>query len=80
MESNFAKRLYKKYNLPERNIPVVGMITRLTDQKGLDLVVDKFHDLMKADLQFVLLGTGEQKYQELFQTYANKYPEKVAVK
>ncbi|MEK6558634.1 MAG: glycogen synthase GlgA [Planctomycetota bacterium] len=74
------KALQNKFRLPERNIPVVGMITRLTDQKGLDLVVDKFHDLMKADLQFVLLGTGEQKYQELFQTYANKYPAKVAVK
>ncbi|MEK7291144.1 MAG: glycogen synthase GlgA [Planctomycetota bacterium] len=74
------KALQNKFRLPERNIPVVGLITRLTDQKGLDLVVDKFHDLMKADLQFVLLGTGEQKYQELFQTYANKYPAKVAVK
>ena len=74
------KALQNKFRLPERNIPVVGMITRLTDQKGLDLVVDKFQDLMKADLQFVLLGTGEQKYQELFQTYANKYPAKVAVK
>ena len=74
------KALQNKFRLPERNIPVVGMITRLTDQKGLDLVVNKFQDLMKADLQFVLLGTGEQKYQELFQTYANKYPAKVAVK
>ena len=56
------------------------MITRLADQKGLDLVVDKFGDLMKAGLQFVLLGTGEQRYHEFFLDYARTYPEKVAVK
>ena len=56
------------------------MITRLTDQKGLDLVTNKFQDLMKTDFQFVLLGTGEQRYHELFQGYAKTFPQKVAVK
>ena len=43
-ENNFAKKaLQRKYNLPERDVPVIGMITRLIDRKGLDLVtVDKF--------------------------------------
>jgi len=74
------KALQRKYKLPERDVPIIGMITRLTDQKGLDLVVDKFRDLMKADLQFVLLGTGDQRYHEFFQNYAKTYPTKVAVK
>lgn len=74
------KALQRKYKLPERGVPLVGMITRLADQKGLDLVVDKFRDLMKAGLQFILLGTGEQRYHEFFQDYARTYPEKVAVK
>lgn len=74
------KALQRKYKLPERDVPIIGMITRLADQKGLDLVVDKFHDLMKADLQFVLLGTGDQRYCELFQNYAKTYPAKVGVK
>lgn len=73
------KALQKKYQLPERDSPLIGMITRLTDQKGLDLVVDKFHELMKRDLQFVLLGTGDPWYHELFQNYAKTYPKKVAV-
>jgi starch synthase len=56
------------------------MITRLIDQKGLDLVTRKFQDLMKTDSQFVLLGTGEPQYHELFRAYAKRFPHKVAVK
>jgi len=74
------RALQRKYNLPERDFPIIGMITRLTDQKGLDLVTNKFQDLMKTDFQFVLLGTGEQRYHELFQGYAKTFPQKVAVK
>src|SRR3972149_4958908 len=74
------KALQRKYNLPERDVPVIGMITRLIDQKGLDLVTNKFQDLMKTDFQFVLLGTGEQRYHELFRAYAKTFPKKVAVK
>ena len=74
------RALQRKYNLPERDFPIIGMITRLTDQKGLDLVTNKFQDLMKTDSQFVLLGTGEPRYHELFQAYAKTFPKKVAVK
>lgn len=74
------KALQRSYNLPERDVPVIGMITRLADQKGLDLVVNKFQELMNVDLQFVLLGTGELRYHELFQAYTNIFSHKVAVK
>src|SRR4030065_2506396 len=74
------RALLRKYNLPERDVPIIGMITRLIDQKGLDLVARKFRDLMKTDSQFVLLGTGEPRYHELFQAYAKTFPKKVAVK
>ncbi len=74
------KNLQKKYRLPEEDVPVFGMITRLTDQKGLDLIVDMFRDFMKLNLQFILLGTGEQRYHELFRSYTKIFPTKVAVK
>ena len=73
------RALQRKYKLPEKDCPLIGMITRLTSQKGLDLVVDKFRDLMNTDLQFVLLGTGDPWYHELFNSYAKTYPKKVAV-
>jgi len=74
------RALQRKYNLPERDVPIIGMITRLIDQKGLDLVARKFRDLMKTDSQFVLLGTGEPRYHELFRAYTKRFPHKVAVK
>lgn len=74
------KFLQNKFKLPDKDVPVVGMITRLADQKGLDLIVDRFQDLMKLNLQFILLGTGDQRYHELFQNYAKTFSHKVAVK
>ncbi len=74
------KDLQNKYKLPERDVPIIGMISRLTDQKGLDLIVDKFQDLMKIDLQFILLGKGEDRYHKIFESYAKAFPQKVAVK
>lgn len=77
----FCKRaLQRKYKLPERDVPIIGMISRLTDQKGLDLIVDKFQDLMKINLQFILLGNGEDRYHKIFESYAKTFPQKVAVK
>ncbi len=62
--------------LPETDVPVVGMVTRLADQKGLDIVAKAMDDLMKLDMQFVLLGTGEKRYVDMLYSYLKKYPEK----
>jgi starch synthase len=55
------------------------MITRLTVQKGLDLLTDIFEELMKLDLQLVILGTGEEKYQARLRELGTRYPGKVSV-
>ena len=62
------------------NRPLLGMISRLADQKGFDLVAEIMEDLMNLDVGFVLLGTGEQKYHDLFLNVAKKYPEKAGIK
>ena len=68
--------LHKSLN----NHPLLGMISRLADQKGFDLVAEIMEDLMNLDVGFVLLGTGEQKYHKLFLDIAKKYPEKAGIK
>jgi starch synthase len=50
--------------------PLVGMVSRLTKQKGLDLLVYVFDELMKEDVGLVLLGTGETEYEEFFRSAA----------
>ncbi len=57
-----------------KDIPLVGMISRLVDQKGLDLVADIMEYALMLGIQFVVLGTGDPKYEALFKELAQKYP------
>ncbi len=63
----------------EINTPLIGMISRLTSQKGFDLIEDIFDKLMERDVQVVLLGTGESRFEQFFRDAAERYPERVAV-
>lgn len=74
------KALLKKNQLNfQEQTPVIGMISRLADQKGFDLIVEVIDDLMKLNLQMVILGTGDAKYHELLETISRKFPRKLAI-
>jgi starch synthase len=66
--------------LEDPQVPVVGMVTRLAAQKGMDLLEDTLGSLLSRDLQFVLLGTGERRYMEFFEGLQARYPGKVGVR
>ena len=71
--------LQKELGLPiDENKIMIGVVSRLTDQKGFDLVAYKLEELCAADVQIVVLGTGDEKYENLFRHYAWKYPEKLS--
>ncbi len=59
-------------------IPMVGMVSRLVAAKGLDLVAAVLDDLLALDLQLVILGTGEEKYESMFRVAAHRYPSKLS--
>ncbi len=61
------------------NVPLLGMISRLVDQKGFDLVAEAFTRLIDLDIGIVILGTGERKYHELLTAYSKRYPERVSI-
>ncbi len=61
-------------------VPVVAMITRLSNQKGLDLVDYVIADIMHEDLQLVCLGMGEARYVNLFSWAEQNYPGRVAAR
>ena len=58
--------------------PTIGMVTRLTDQKGMDLVSAAADELMTLDATWTLLGNGEPRYEELLRGLAARYPDRVA--
>ncbi|MGA9117803.1 MAG: glycogen synthase GlgA [Bacteroidota bacterium] len=74
------KALLRDMGLPfDEKIPVVGIISRLADQKGFDLIGEVLDEIMKMGIQLVVLGTGEKKYHELFEKAHKKYPTKVGL-
>lgn len=73
--------LQEEMGLPKRSdIPIIAMVTRLVKHKGIDLVKCVFEELLKADLQFVILGSGEWEFETFFYEMAMRYPEKVGLK
>jgi len=60
-------------------VPLLGLVTRLDGQKGLDFVAAIIDDLMKMNLQFIVLGTGEQWYHDMLYNHMKSFPDKMAV-
>ena len=72
--------LQKQNNLPQnKEIPVIGMITRLADQKGFDILAGALDAIMKENCQLIILGTGDKKYHDLLLKAKQKYPERIGV-
>ena len=57
--------------------PIVAMVTRMTAQKGFDLVLQALDELMRRDVAFVLLGTGDRWYENAMREYQARYPGRV---
>jgi len=72
--------LLNRAGLPLRDkVPLIGIISRLADQKGFDLIAKCADRLFKLNLQMVVLGTGELKYHDLLMELEKKYPDKLKV-
>ena len=57
---------------------MIGLVSRLTDQKGLDLIAYIMDELCQEEIQFVVLGTGEERYENMFRHFDWKYNSKVS--
>lgn len=75
MKAELQKRVFLPIN---PDIPVIGMVSRLTNQKGFDLVLSQLEELLKEEVQIVLLGTGFPELEEGFKYFAQKYPDKLS--
>ncbi|MGB3904349.1 MAG: glycogen synthase, partial [Anaerolineae bacterium] len=60
-------------------VPLIGLVSRLSDQKGFDILGDVIDHLLGLDVQLVLMGTGDPHYHEMFSRVAQAYPGKAAV-
>lgn len=73
------KSLLKKFGLKSKKaVPVLGIVARLTEQKGFDILLEAMPELMDNEIRLVILGTGEAKYKQLIEESARKYPDKLS--
>jgi len=72
--------LQREAKLPEdTEVPLIGIISRLTDSKGFDILSDVIDHILDLGVQFVLMGTGEQHYHDLFSRMVQQYPRQAAI-
>ena len=72
--------LQRKLGLPQNpHVPMIAMITRLTHAKGIDLLLRVFDELMQEDVQFVLLGSGDESYERILTSLAARNDQKARV-
>lgn len=84
-ENSLKQKMENKLKLQQElcftvneNIPMIGIVTRLVKQKGLDLIVEKLQELLSLPIQIVLLGNGDEYYEDIFQYYASIYPSRIS--
>jgi starch synthase len=77
------KCLQETFGLPvQQNVPVIATISRLADQKGFDLIAASLEEMLALGegLQYIVLGTGDRKYHDLFLDLSNKFPRSFAIR
>lgn len=71
--------LQKMLSLPQKaDVPIISMVSRLVSHKGLDLVTNVIEELLQDDVQVVILGTGDARFEGFFKDLAKKYPDKLS--
>jgi starch synthase len=71
--------LQQELGLPVReDVPMLAIISRLVDQKGINLVLQAANELLYKDVQLVILGTGDSHYEGIFKDLGYRYPDKVS--
>ena len=81
VKDDCKRSLRRIFGLPEQSeAPLIAMISRLTSQKGFDLVEGIFDSLMQRNVQVVLLGSGEARYEQFFRGAATRYADRVGVR
>lgn len=72
--------LQRELGLPEKaDTPIIGLVSRLVAHKGLDIICAGIDEIMSADVQFVIIGTGDSHYEEKLREAAARYPDKMSL-
>jgi len=81
MKGKNKLKLQQEVGLPQRQVPLVSMISRLSDQKGIDIAIGAMEAIVKEDqeVQFLILGTGKEDYEDSLRNLEKVYPDQIKV-
>lgn len=72
------QKLLAEYKITDVSAPLIGLVSRLVDQKGIDIIMPILEDvIIKTNANFIILGSGEFRYEEYFKSLNKKYPERI---
>lgn len=81
LKNENKRELLRKFGFDMKDgVPLIGMISRIVESKGFDLVIKILPDLLKEDVQVIILGTGEEEYHKALMNIQKKFPRKLLVK
>lgn len=79
-KGSIKARLREEVGLPDtKDVPLIGVISRLVEQKGIDLIAECAEQMLQLDTQLIVLGSGEPRYHEFFEWLRHRYPERVGI-
>jgi starch synthase len=77
----FKKRnkrfLFEQFNLNNDDVPLIGIVSRMVKQKGFDIFDEALNELMNLNARWIILGSGENQYEDLFRSLSHSHPGKV---
>lgn len=71
--------LQKTLGLPEKDVPILSVVSRLTFQKGIHLILKELDNILQRDVQIIILGNGDYQFEQQLNLFKKKYPKKCAV-
>lgn len=84
---NIEKKVLNKLNLQslsglpqDKDVPVIGIVSRLVKHKGFDLIINAMEEMLKEKVQFIIIGKGERGYELFFKSLQDSYHEKVSTR
>ncbi|OPJ57061.1 glycogen synthase GlgA [Alkalithermobacter paradoxus] len=81
LENKKKNKMYlQEYlGMPKKDVPIIGMVTRLDSMKGLDLVIHVLDEILSKDVQMVILGSGNPYFENIIKSYKDRYKDKLSI-
>ena len=73
------KKLQEELGLPVKDVPMLAIISRVVQHKGFDILIESLKEILKEDVQFVMLGLGDEHYINRLRMLKDRFPDRISI-